>query len=148
LTSASFLAPAAPSRDLMEALEQAALTACPARGVSLSRGRIFSSDSIVAQFHHLDEISERHGCIGIEMETAAVFRAAALVGVPAAALLQISDLPRLGRSLFSGRTEEDRRRRRRLRSELLPRIALDVLTAPRGRVGAPEPGSSGEEQNA
>ena len=72
---------------------------------------------------------DNYHCIGIEMETAAVFRAAELVSVRAAALLQISDVPADRKSLFSGRSEKEQERRRYIRRHVLPRIALEVLTA-------------------
>ena len=61
------------------------------------------------------------------METASAFRAASLVGIPIAALLQISDVPVLSKSLFSGRTIEERDRRTVIRQTILARILLDTL---------------------
>ena len=60
---------------------------CAEAGVVLNKGMVFSTDTIVAQFHHLDSLTTRFDCIGIEMETSAVFNAARLVGIRAAALL-------------------------------------------------------------
>lgn len=125
-----FLAAAAPDLELLSRLRQIAAPLCVASGAALLDGKVFSSDSIVAQFHHLDEMVSRYGCIGIEMETAAVFRAAQLVGIPAAALLQISDVAPDNKSLFSGRTETEQQRRRQLRRELVSRIAIEALVGP------------------
>ncbi|MDM7993105.1 MAG: hypothetical protein QUS11_07300 [Candidatus Fermentibacter sp.] len=94
---------------------------------TVHEGRVFSTDSIVAQFHHLGEMTHDLGCTGIEMETAAVFRAAALTGISAGALLQISDVIPDRKSLFSGRDETDRQRRRSLRRGVLARAALGAL---------------------
>jgi purine-nucleoside phosphorylase len=125
-----FLAPAQPDPRMQERLRRIAQSLCPEHGASLAEGRVFSSDSIVAQFQHVDEIVGRHGCIGIEMETAAVFRAARLVGISVGALFQISDVTPAGKSLYSGRTEEDQTRRKRLRQALVSRIVLEALTEP------------------
>lgn len=125
-----FLTPARPDPELLRRLRQIAAPLCVERDAALLDGRVFSSDSIVAQFHHLDEMVNAHGCIGIEMETAAVFRAAHLVGIPAAALLQISDVAPDRKSLFSGRTEAEQQRRRQLRRELVSRIAIEALAGP------------------
>lgn len=125
-----FLTPARPDLELLARLRQIAAPLCGESDVALLDGRVFSTDSIVAQFHHLDEMADLHGCIGVEMETAAVFRAAGLVGIPAAALLQISDVASDHKSLFSGRSEADRQRRQQLRRGLLSRIAIETLVGP------------------
>jgi purine-nucleoside phosphorylase len=125
-----FLAPARPDPELLSRLRQIAAPLCVESDAALLEGRVFSSDSIVAQFHHLDEMVNSHGCIGIEMETAAVFRAARLVGIPAAALLQISDVAPDSKSLFSGRTEAEQQRRQQLRRELVSRIVIEALVGP------------------
>ncbi len=122
-----FLAAAAPDFALVSRLRQIAAPLCVASDAALLEGRVFSSDSIMAQFHHLDEMVNSHGCIGIEMETAAVFRAARLIGIPAAALLQISDVAPDSKSLFSGRTEAEQQRRKQLRRDLVSRIAIEAL---------------------
>jgi purine-nucleoside phosphorylase len=69
----------------------------------------------------------RFGCIGIEMETAAVFRAARLVGITAAALLQFSDVIPARKSLFAGRTPLERERRREVRKTVLAQAAVNAL---------------------
>jgi purine-nucleoside phosphorylase len=97
------------------------------QGVALHRGRIFAVDSILAQFHHLDYITGELRCNGIEMETAALFAAARLVGIRAAALLQVSDLPLAGKTLISGRSAEERERRHRIRREVLTRVIAETL---------------------
>ena len=78
---------------------------------------------------------QRFGCIGIEMETAAVFRVARLVGIKAAALLQFSDVIPAQKSLFSGRTPRDQARRREVRSTVL---AEAVIAALRSVAGSPD----------
>jgi purine-nucleoside phosphorylase len=64
-------------------------------------------------------------CIGIEMETSSVFGAAKLVGIRASALLQISDVIPANKSLFSGRTREDKERRNFIRERTLAKVILD-----------------------
>lgn len=125
----SFLTTARPNQELVDLLERLAEPVQRDHGVTLTKGRIFSGDCVIAQFHHLREMVDNYHCIGIEMETAAVFRAAELVGIRAAALLQISDVPAGRKSLFSGRSEKEQERRRYIRRHVLPRIALEALTA-------------------
>jgi len=119
---------ACPDAELTQKLEKLALRFCREAGAALTTGRVYSSDSIVAEFHHLREITHARGCIGIEMETSALFNAAALVGIRAAALLQLSDVIPTRKSLFSGRTEQDRARRSNIRERVLARIALEALS--------------------
>jgi len=127
LTTTAFLKPAYPDTGLIAILEEHAVSLSEEAGVALHRGSVFSTDSIVAQFHHLDWLIGQFGCIGIEMETSAVFNAAALVGIKAAALLEVSDVIPTRKSLFSGRTEEDRQRYKHIKKSVLSRIILDTL---------------------
>jgi hypothetical protein len=53
--------------------------------------------------------------------------AARLVGIRAAALLQISDLPLAGKSLIAGRSAEEREFRLKIRREVLTRLILEAL---------------------
>ena len=127
LSPNAFLKPARPDAGLNGLLEEYAASLAGENGVSLHNGRVFSSDTIVAQFFHLDEIRNKYDCIGIEMETSAVFNCCKLVGIPAAALLLVSDVIPTGKSLFSGRTEEDRARYKFIKKSVLSRIILDTL---------------------
>ncbi len=118
---------ARPDADFQALVTREAREACAAAGVAIHAGPVFSIDTIVAQFHHLPWMIERFGCIGIEMETAAVFRAARLVGIRAAALLQFSDVIPARKSLFSGRTPEERSRYREVRKGVLGRAVVAAL---------------------
>ncbi len=105
---------------------------CASAGVTVHEGPVFSIDTIVAQFQHLDWMVQRFGCIGIEMETAAVFRAARLVGIRAAALLEFSDVIPARKSLFSGRTPAERARFHDLRRTVLAQAVVAALRAAAG----------------
>jgi len=122
-----FLRSAEPDPDLTGQIRKHAAEAAHNEAVPLHQGTVFSSDSIVAQFSRLEYFAGELGCIGIEMETAAVFRAAELVGIRAGALLQVSDLPFLKKSLYSGRTRQEMERRASIRREVLTPIILDSL---------------------
>ena len=127
LSARSFLKPVKPDIGLNELLERHAVTLAEEKGVALHKDRVFCSDTIVAEYCHLDTMKDTHGCIGVEMETAAVFNAAQVVGIRAAALLMVSDVIPINKSLFSGRTEEERARRKYVREQVLSRIILDTL---------------------
>jgi len=123
----AFLKPAGPDAKLNGLLEEHATALAAESNVPLHQGRIFSSDTIVSQFFHLDEMRDKYGCSGIEMETSAVFNCSRLVGIASTALLIVSDVIATNKSLFSGRTEADRWIYRTTRKSVLSRIILDTL---------------------
>jgi purine-nucleoside phosphorylase len=128
LTPRKFLKPAKPDAGLNALLKEHAASVSDGKNMKLHQGRIFCTDTIVAQFHHLDMITGKLSCVGIEMETSSVFNAAALVGVPAAALLITSDVIPVSKSLFSGRTPAERENYQQIKRSVLSRIILDTLS--------------------
>lgn len=118
-----------PDAPLTCCLKRVAQEVSRKHSIALHSGSVFSTDSILAQFFRLDYLVEHHKCIGIEMETSATFRAADLVGIRAAALLQVSDVIPTGKSLFSGRTEEEISEKRRIKADILPKILLETVVA-------------------
>ena len=96
---------------------------------TLHRGVVASVDSIVLQFPHLDWMAEKHRCVGVEMEGAAVFGAAELVGIEAGALFQVSDVWPLKQSFMSNTAAHERNHRRDTRDRVVTRIVLDALTS-------------------
>jgi purine-nucleoside phosphorylase len=127
LTTDSFLKPANPDPGLTGILEKNAQRISTDNGVTVHKGRVFSSDSILGEYSRLNSITQKYGCTGIEMETSAVFSAASLVGIQSAAILMVSDVTPTGKNLFSGRIEEDHKRRYYVRSSVLSKIILETL---------------------
>ena len=127
LSTSSFLKPVVPDRELTGILEKNAKRISADNKVTIHRGRVFSSDTIIGEYRHLDTITQKYGCTGIEMETAALFNAASIVGIQSAAILMVSDVTPTGKNLFSGRTEEDHERRYYVRSSVLSKIILETL---------------------
>ena len=124
-----FLQSVEPDCDLTEHIKKHAMEICCNKSVPLHEGIVFSTDSILAQFFRLDYLIDKSQCIGIEMETAAVFRAARLVGIKAGALLQVSDVPQQDKSLYAGRTKQEMEYRKYIKQEVLTQIVLkSVLT--------------------
>jgi purine-nucleoside phosphorylase len=123
----TFLERVFPDADLSARVTRAVEPLAQAGGVALYTGAIFCTDSILAEFSRLDEMINRLGCIGIEMETAAVFKAARLVGIRAAALFSVSDVPVRNQSLYAGRPEEEKVRRRETRRKVLAKALLDSI---------------------
>jgi len=115
-----------PNCDLFKTLHDASIKHCNKDGICYHTGMIFSTDSIFAQYAHLDEIIGM-GCNGIEMETAPAFKSAALVGISLGALLSVSDNTVIHKSLFSGRLKSDMEHRKNVRRMVFPKIILDAL---------------------
>jgi purine-nucleoside phosphorylase len=129
LPNDSFLQPVIPARDLTEHVKGQAAEICHSRSLPLHQGTVFSTDSVLTEFFRLNHFLEELKCTGLEMETAAVFRSANLLRIEAAALLVVSDTPLQNKSLFSGRTLEDRERVRANRRGVLARAILDSLVS-------------------
>lgn len=99
---------------------------CEESNVNFHVGTTFSIDTIVAQFAHLDEIINM-GCNVIEMETAAAFRAAAIINIKFAALFSVSDNVMQNKSLIGEINENDIRFRKDVRRTIFPKIILETL---------------------
>ncbi len=94
-------------------------------GIPLRKASVFCTDSISMEYTHLDEI-RAFGTDLIEMETATFYALAEIMGVPAVALLVVSDNSATGAPLV-GRSEELQQRyehtRRVVLMELIGKIA-------------------------
>ena len=93
-------------------------------GWELKRASVFCTDSIAAEYFHLEEIRS-FGTDLIEMETAAFYTMADLMEKPAVALLVVSDNSASGVPLV-GRSEEEEQRYDRARRELLPHLIYKI----------------------
>ncbi len=89
--------------------------------------KVYSVDTIVGQFAHIDEILDLD-CKAIEMETSALFSACLVAEKECVALLAVSDNTILNKSLISGRTDDDMKLYHRTRYEIIPEIILDLLS--------------------
>lgn len=116
-----------PDEYLSETIRRKTEPLARAEGIPIHRGPVFSTDSILAEFSRLDEMAGKLGCIAIEMETSAVFKAARLVGIQAAALFSISDVPVRNQSLYAGRPESESERRREIRRTIQAKSLLEGI---------------------
>lgn len=112
---------ALPDEGLFGDLKRSVERICTEKRVRYHIGRTFSTDTIFAQFAHIEEILDM-GCNVIEMETAAAFRAAELAGIAMAALFSVSDNTLTRKSLISGRTKQEMARRKEVRNTVFPRV--------------------------
>lgn len=88
--------------------------------------KVYSVDTIVGQFAHIDEILNL-GCKAIEMETSALFSAYHVVEKECVALLAVSDNMILNKTLISGRTKEDMDKYHNTRYQVIPKIIFKLL---------------------
>lgn len=100
---------------------------CLESNVKYHIGQNFSTDSIFAQFVHINEILDMN-CNVIEMETAAAFNAAAIAELPLVAVFSVSDNTIMKKSLISGRTDEDMNYRRNIRKYVFPKVILELFS--------------------
>ncbi len=122
-----FLEKLTPNKALSLAVSCSVSSLANEAGVAVHTGPVFSTDSILSQFCKLDYFVNDLGCIGIEMETAAVFKAASIVGIQAAALFSVSDVPVRNKTLYSGRSQEEQNYRKETRSKVLAKALLNCL---------------------
>ncbi|MCL2249704.1 MAG: phosphorylase [Oscillospiraceae bacterium] len=90
----------------------------------------FSSDTITAEFAHIDAIL-RMDCNVIEMETAVAFRTASLMNIAMTAIFSVSDNVITKKSLVSGRSNEEMEYREFTRRKIFPEIILSVFNKKR-----------------
>lgn len=93
-------------------------------GYSIKEASVFCTDSIAMEYTHLDEIRS-FGTDLIEMETSAFYAIAEIMGVPAVALLVVSDNSATGIPLV-GRSEEIQRKYECSRCQILPDIICRI----------------------
>ena len=85
-----------------------------------------SVDTIFGQYAHIDKLLDT-GAKSIEMETANVFKACELMNINAVAVFCVSDNTIANKSLFSGRTPEEKENKYKVRYEIVPKIAVELF---------------------
>jgi purine-nucleoside phosphorylase len=119
-----------PDTSLLKLLKIETESICNENNVKWHIGKAFCTDTIFAQFPHIDSIIKT-GCNLIDMETAAAFRAAKLMKKPLVAIFCVSDNMFANKSLISGRTQDEKAYRKFVRGEILPNIILSLIKAGR-----------------
>jgi purine-nucleoside phosphorylase len=112
-----------PDPEMFGLIRSAAGPAAGEYGVPWHIGKTFSVDTIFAEFGHLEEFVQL-GCDSIEMETAALFKAARVSGIKAGAVFIVSDNIYRKKSLYT-RTRTDLDRVNLIRDKVLTRIVLE-----------------------
>lgn len=117
-----------PDNDLFRLLVNETQRVCDKSSVRWHLGKTFCVDTIVAQYSHLDSLIKM-GYNSIDMESAAAFRAAKMMNIPAAAILHISDNSVINKSLMTGRgNRQEREYRNFVRNEILPPIIEGIIS--------------------
>lgn len=111
-----------PENRFFDTLTRVTENVCGNTNVRWHFGKTFCTDTIMAQYSHLGKIVGM-GYNSVDMESAALFMAAELVGIPVAALLNVSDNSVAGnQSLMNRRTDEEQKYRRFVGREVMPQI--------------------------
>lgn len=117
-----------PDASLLKLLKIETEKICNENNVKWHMGKAFCTDTIFAQFPHIDSIINT-GCNLIDMETASAFRAAKLMKKPLVAIFCTSDNTIANKSLISGRTQEEQAYRKFVRGEVIPNIILGLINS-------------------
>lgn len=120
-----------PDKELLDTLYAAAKETCEEHDVSLHMGHPFCTDTIAAQYGHLEKIASM-GYDCLDMESAAAFKTAGILGIRTAALLNVSDnSAAAGKSLMNARTGKEQDYRRFVTGEVMPKIIGKVFSPER-----------------
>lgn len=91
------------------------------KGYPFGYANIFSIDTIVSQFFHIDEFLS-YGADALEMETAAAFCASEILGLKTAALFHVSDSTARNKSLLGGRSDAEKEAHGHKKRLVIPEI--------------------------
>lgn len=115
-----------PNKELTDIALEVTKDICINENINYHVAKNFSIDTIFAQFAHIDEITSM-GCNVIEMETAALFRASEICNKRSTAIFCVSDNTIIKKSLYSGRSENDKNLKGKSRYVITPKILLEIL---------------------
>lgn len=121
-----FLKKHEPNKEITDCLISVAKEEAIKRNIKFHNVPNFSIDTIFAQFLYIDEILNQ-GCEVIEMETAALFKAAQIANIKATALFCVSDSTVKNKSLYSGRLESENKYRHQVRFDVMPYILFKTF---------------------
>lgn len=115
-----------PSKNLFNITKNVAKKICKQENIKFHIAKNFSIDTIFSQFAHIDEIKQLGAQI-IEMETASLFRASQICNINSSAIFCVSDNTILNKSLYSGRTKQDKEKKGYSRYVITPKIILEIF---------------------
>ena len=116
-----------PESGLFRRLTEVTRNVCTENNIRWHPGKTFCTDTIAAQYGHLAKIIEM-GYNSVDMESAAAFKAANLLQIPVAAILNVSDNSTAkNKSLMTERSETDKSYRKFVAREIMPQIITETL---------------------
>lgn len=86
----------------------------------------YTVDTIFTEYIHIDKIINM-GAKTIEMETSALFKANELLNMNVTALFLVSDNTIINKSLYSGRTKEEKEYRQKVKNDIIPNIIIELF---------------------
>lgn len=116
-TSSDFIKDRYPDAELHQKLMDVTFQVCRAENVPWHPGKVFCTDSIVAEYNHLHRIQDM-GYNSLDLESAAAFAAAKLSGIKAVGIMNISDNAVKDMSLMADRSADMGHRKRVARSAM------------------------------
>ena len=86
----------------------------------------FCASTIFSQFSHIDYVKS-FGCDILEMESYCAFKACQTRNVPVSAIINISDSMAMCKSLFSGRTSQEKKIRDEKRKNVITKVVTELF---------------------
>ncbi|GHS94476.1 hypothetical protein AGMMS49949_08340 [Alphaproteobacteria bacterium] len=117
-----------PNKESFQKMYEIAQEKTRKSGFNVFTTKTFSADTVLGEYAHLDEILAL-GCDSIEMETATFFCAAEITGKRAVALLYVADNTIAGKSLYKGRTKEDKERKEKVKQTIIPTVLINYFNS-------------------
>lgn len=115
-----------PDSSLLEQLKLKTEKICRETNTAWHMGRTFCTDTIFAEFAHIDTIIST-GCNTIDMETAVAFRSAKLMNKSIVALLSVTDNTVARKSLINETAKNDDDYRLFVRGKVFPKIISGLI---------------------
>lgn len=115
-----------PDASLLNQLKLETEKICKETNTTWHMGRTFCTDTIFAEFAHIDTII-RTGCNTLDMETAVAFRSAKLMNKSIVALLSVTDNTVARKSIISETAKNEEDYRLFVRREVFPKIISSLI---------------------
>ena len=81
---------------------------------------------LIGEFYHVDKFIDM-GCKTIEMETACLFKCCNTIKMNVTAIFAVSDNILVNKSLYSGRSEEEKDRKKYTKHNIIPKLVEELF---------------------
>lgn len=86
----------------------------------------YSVDTVIGEFYHVDKFIDMR-CKTIEMETACLFKCCNTIKMNVTAIFVVSDNILVNKSLYSGRSEEEKERKKYTKHNIIPKLVEELF---------------------